>query len=141
MTEINNESFQILSYFESITGVQPVDWAEIEDSILFLVEPSAMGKAIGKKASNMELLRKTFKKNVEIVENAPDLESFLRRYFRNIEGADIKIKKNNKTYAFVVVPENMRGAAIGRAGNKIKKAKVIAKKRYDCDSVKVVVGY
>ena len=62
MVELTEDDLNIFSNFERITRVMPKDYLRTETSLIFLVEPELLGKAIGKKASNIEMRSGNFPK-------------------------------------------------------------------------------
>jgi len=132
MVELNGDDLSMFSNFESITHVMPSDYLATESSLIFLVTPDSLGKAIGKKAANMERLRQVFKKRVIIIADSNDPEMFLRNFFGNIQiyGTEIRDVMGEK-YILITIDEKDRGIAIGRDGERIKAAKVFLKKKFN----------
>ncbi len=132
MVELTEDDLNIFSNFEKITRVIPADYVLTETSLVFLVDMPFLGKAIGKKASNIEKLKNLFKKRVVIVGDSKDPELFLRSFFGNIQIQDIEIRDIMGEKAIVItVDEKDRGIAIGREGERIKSAKLLMKKKFD----------
>lgn len=132
MVELNGDDLSMFSNFESITHVMPSDYLVTESSLIFLVTPDSLGRAIGKKASNIEKLKLVFKKRVIIIADANDPEAFLRNFFGNIQiyGMEIRDVMGEK-YIIMTIDEKDRGIAIGRDGERIKAAKVFLKKKFN----------
>jgi NusA-like KH domain protein len=132
MVELTGDDLSMFSNFESITHVMPSDYLNGETSIIFLVTADSLGKAIGKKAANIERLKVIFRKRVIIVADSDDPEIFLRNFFGNIQiyGTEIRDVMGEK-YILLMIDEKDRGIAIGRDGERIKAAKVFLKKKFN----------
>lgn len=132
MVELNEDDLKIFSSFERITHVMPTDYVATASSLVFLVTPDTLGKAIGKKASNIEKLKNLFRKRVIVVADSDDPEGFLRSFFGNIGIQDIESRNVMGEVAIIMtVDEKDRGIAIGRDGERIKAAKTLLKKKFN----------
>ncbi|MFH1260381.1 MAG: NusA-like transcription termination signal-binding factor [Candidatus Micrarchaeota archaeon] len=132
MVELTEDDLKMFSDFERITHVLPSDYISTESSVIFLVEMPLLGKAIGKQASNIEKLRKVFRKRVIIVGDNSDPEIFLRSFFGNITVHSVEFRDIMDEKAMILtVEEKDRGIAIGRSGERIKAAKALLKKKFD----------
>jgi N utilization substance protein A len=132
MVELTGDDLTMFSNFESITHVMPSDYLNSETSIIFLVSPGSLGKAIGKNAVNIGRLKAIFRKRVIIIADSDDPELFLRNFFGNIQiyGTEIRDVMGEK-YIILTIDEKDRGIAIGRDGERIKAAKVFLKKKFN----------
>ena len=115
MVELTGDDLNIFSNFEKVTHVLP-----------------SLGKAIGKKASNIEKLRRVFRRKVIIVGDSDDPESFLRSFFGNITIHNVEVRDVMSEKAILLtVDEKDRGLTIGRDGERIKAAKTFLKKKFN----------
>ncbi len=130
--ELTGDDLSMFSNFESVTHVMPSDYLNAETSIIFLVSADSLGKAIGKKAVNIERLKAIFRKRVIIVADSDDPEIFLRNFFGNIQIFNTEIRDvMGEKYIILTIEEKDRGIAIGRDGERIKAAKVFLKKKFN----------
>lgn len=118
---LTTDDLAFLSLFGNITHISPLDYVNMGPVITFLVEAKDLGKAIGKKAKNMSILRKKFNKIVVIVQKHKDPEVFTRSFFKNVHIIDTEVREamGEKTL-FLSINEDDRGIAIGREGSRIK---------------------
>ncbi|RLF18567.1 MAG: NusA-like transcription termination signal-binding factor [Thermoprotei archaeon] len=134
-----NEELRYLSLFESITGAQAKDCVidQERSRILFVVKQGHMGLAIGRNGSNVKRLTKLIGKSVEVVEDADKPEDLIKNSLLPAKVHSVKIIKSpdGKTVAFVTVNPQEKGVAIGRDGNKILRARILAKRYFDIDNV------
>lgn len=132
MVELTEDDLNMFSNFERITRVMPADYLSTETSIIFLVDSDVLGKAIGKKASNIEKLKRVFRKRVIILPDSEDPESFLRSFYGNISIDSIEIRNVMGESAIILtIDEKDRGIAIGKSGDRIKAAKTLLKKKFN----------
>lgn len=132
MIELTGDDLTIFSNFEKITHVMPSDYLSTENLIIFLVDAGSLGKAIGKKGSNIEKLKHIFRKKVIVVADSSDPEGFLRNFFSNITIHNIEIRDVMSEKAIILtVEEKDRGIAIGRDGERIKAAKLFLTKKFN----------
>ncbi len=132
MVELNGDDLSMFSNFERVTHVMPSDYLVTETSLIFLVSQDSLGRAIGKRAANIEKLRQVFRKRVIIVADSPDMESFIRNFFGNIEIHNIEVRDvMGEPAIMLTIDEKDRGIAIGRDGERIKAAKAFLKKKFN----------
>ncbi len=134
--ELDTNTLRCLSLFESLTSAVAKDCLILDNKIVvFIVRKGELGKAIGKKGSNINRVRTAFKnKRVVIFEDSDTIEGFIKNLFPNINLLNIDIQeKNNNKIAIITVDLKNRGSAIGRDGDKIKTNKEVLKRKFDCD--------
>ncbi|MFH1684813.1 MAG: NusA-like transcription termination signal-binding factor [Candidatus Micrarchaeota archaeon] len=130
--ELNEDDLKVFSSFENITHVMPSDYIATPSSLVFLVSKEFLGQAIGKKAANIEKLRRIFRKRVVVVADSDDAEGFLRNFFGNVTISDIESRNvMGETAIIMTVADKDRGIAIGRDGERIKAAKTLLKKKFN----------
>ena len=130
--ELTGDDLNMFSSFERVTRVMPSDYLVTESSIIFLVAQDVLGKAIGKKAVNIEKLKQIFRKRVIIAADSDDSEAFIRSFFGNIKIQNVEIRDVMGEQAIMMtVDEKDRGIAIGRSGERIKAAKTFLKKKFN----------
>ncbi|HLD59426.1 MAG TPA: NusA-like transcription termination signal-binding factor [Candidatus Bilamarchaeaceae archaeon] len=130
--ELTGEDLNFFSEFERIVRVMPRDYYLSDSLLVFLVDLKYLGKAIGKKGSNIPKLRSVFRKNVVILGDSPDPEIFLGSMFNNVKIFSIEVLDvmNEKNIIFTV-DEKDRGIAIGKNGERIKSAKEFLKRKFN----------
>lgn len=130
--ELTERGLSFFSLFESITGVMPKDFSELDEMIVFIIDPDKMGKAIGKKGANIAKLKAKFKKKVFVVSDADTPENFIRNFFNNINVLNIEERTvmNEKSF-LIYVEEQARGLAVGHNGERIKILKDFLKKKFN----------
>ena len=133
--EITGEDLKLINLFESVTGVIPQDMEKVGDGIVFLVDESSLGKAIGKKGANIQKLKQKLRNmNVLISMDANGPEEFLRKFFNNIDILEYELREApGQKVAFITIPDSQRGIAIGKAGIRIKASKAFLKRKFGVD--------
>ena len=130
------QSMKLMTLFESITRSHVKDMIIKEESLIFIVMPGEIGKAIGKKAVNIKKLERISKKKIRIIEYSDDLEKFVRNVIMplkvhqiDIEGAVVTIKSPDS---------QTRGLLIGRAAANLRNFESLVKRYFPIDEIKVV---
>lgn len=141
--KITMEELRFLAMFQDFTGATAFRCirADDEGKLYFLVSPSDIGKAIGKKGSNVKLLSKLFQKKVEIVPYSPDmtLEETVKALFPGVRILGVKVKEQGDNKILLVrVAEEDKGKAIGREGRNIARARRILRALYGFTKVVIV---
>ena len=127
--------------FQKITHTQPKDCIEDEklDRIIFVVENGDMGKAIGKGAANIKLLKSKIQKTIEVVEYIKDPEKFISKAINEKLVNEVTISKDDLggLQATVMVDANNKGLAVGRNGRNIERAKILAQRYFDISRIMI----
>lgn len=134
-----------MSLFQKVTGAMARDC--IVDNkvgrVIFLVNNGEMGLAIGKNGQSIKNIQKSIGKTIELVEYSDDpkklilnaLDSKLTgRYIHDIK---INEKSNGRSTATVQVELNKTGAIVGRAGRNAEKARLLAKRYFEINTIKI----
>jgi len=136
---ITVEELRYLSIFQDLTGAFPfrciID--DDENRLIFLVKESDLGRAIGRGGKNVRLLSDIFKKKVEVVAYAEDLETMIKNLFPGVKilSIDIKERPNKEKVVILKIAEEDKGRAIGREGRNIKRARLVLKKLFGVSNV------
>ncbi|MBU1197691.1 NusA-like transcription termination signal-binding factor [Candidatus Micrarchaeota archaeon] len=139
MTKLSMEDIQKMNAMEQITGAKAQDVVDLPDRIIFIVPKQDLGKAIGKGGSNVSRLKQGLGKPVEIVEAADEEKAFFAALFKPAVVDDYSVNENDgKRSLDVRVQNKERGIAIGRNGEKIKRAKLLGKRYYGYEDVRIV---
>ena len=133
---ISEEEMGLISEFEKLSGASSRDCVIDEkfNRILFVINPGEMGLAIGKKGASVKKAADAFGKKVEVVEYNEDKVQFLRNCFLPVQIQTVTFveKKDDGTeVAYIEVPHDVRGLAIGKEGRNIIKAKILALRQFD----------
>jgi len=134
MVELTNDELKCISAFESLTGAMVRDCIISESEIVFIVSEGELGKAIGKKGANITRVRQSFGRQVLVFEDNEQMEKFVRSLFAPIAVTNINVhdKMDSKTI-YVHVDERDRGSAIGKDGKRIKLARTLVQRKFNCD--------
>jgi N utilization substance protein A len=141
--KITIEELRFISMFQDFTGATAYRCIrdESDTKLYFLVNPSEIGKAIGKKGSNVKLMAKLFNKKIEIIPYSPEmsLEEVVKNLFPGVKILQVEVKeKGEEKRVYVKVVEEDKGKAIGREGRNISRARRILNVLFGIDKVIVV---
>ncbi len=139
LKQISNDELYLLGVLERVTGAKANDVVQQDDGVVFVVAPGELGRAIGKQGVNIKRLREVLDKKVDIVEYDADVNAFLGRLFlpAAITGISETDVMGRKILQVRVDPEK-KGLAIGKGGEKIKRARVLCNRLFGVDDVKVL---
>ncbi|MEI7826524.1 MAG: NusA-like transcription termination signal-binding factor [Euryarchaeota archaeon] len=140
MTEVKltTEGIRYIALFESLTRAIARDCYidEDNDRVIFVVKNGDMGLAIGKNGNNINRVKKSIGKHIEIVEFSGEVDEFIVNALQPVSVKKVHVvSKENKKLAYVEVMPKDRGIAIGKNGRNIHKAKVLAQRHYGLDDV------
>jgi len=130
------DSIQYIALFENMTRAKILDCIPEEERLVYVVKQGDMGLAIGKNGENINRVKKTLDKPIELVEYSEDPATFLKNAFGPVSLSSVNIiNKNGKRLAYVEVPNKEKGLAIGRNGKNIEKVKMLARRHHDIEDV------
>jgi len=129
------DMMKYMSMFESLTGAKLKDCI-VNDGITFVVQENDMGKAIGKKGSNVRRIESTFKKKIRLIEFNEDVLKFVANLIE-----PLKVNEITQEEGVVSIRSDNRktkGMIIGRDKEKINALNGIVKRYFEIEEVKVV---
>jgi len=130
------ESIQYIALFENMTRAKILDCIPEEERLVYVVKQGDMGLAIGKNGENINRVKKTLDKPIELVEYSEDPVIFIKNAFGPVSVSSVNLTtKNGKRLAYVEVPNKEKGLAIGRNGKNIEKVKMLARRHHTIEDV------
>jgi N utilization substance protein A len=133
---LTEEEMRYMSLFERMTDAVVRDCIEHEGTVVFVVESGEMGKAIGKGGANIDRVRRSIDKDVEVVEFSDNESEFVANAFQPAAIDDVEVvEEDGGKVAYVDVDDSDKGLAIGKEGENIAKAKELARRHYEFDDV------
>ena len=130
-------SMKLMSMFESITRARLKDCFENKGQMVFVVEEGEIGKALGKKASNVKRIEDMLKKRIRIIEFSSDIVKFVRNVIMPNKAEDITYSDGIIT--ITPTDPKSRGFLIGRAAEILRNNEEIVKRYYsELKEIKVV---
>lgn len=140
--KLTADEFRYIALLHELTGVFVRDCIVDEENnrLIFLVDPSSLGKAIGFKGGNIQKIRKILNKDVEIVGYSDKLEEQVRYALAPAKVKDVRLieRPGGKKVVYVTVDPNDKGIAIGKNGRNVEKATLILRRYFGVDSVIIV---
>jgi N utilization substance protein A len=104
--------------------------------VIFVVKKGDMGLAIGKNGNNINRVKRSVGKHVEIVEYSDEVDEFVANALQPVFVKKVQVVvKENRKLAYVEVMSKDRGIAIGKNGRNIQKAKVLTQRHYGLEDV------
>ena len=134
MLKLSNEEMQAMALFSRVSGVAPNDVVFLDESVVFLVPPESVGRAVGRGGANVRHLSEKFGKRVNVYAVSEDAEKFVEGLIAPVELTGFEV---NDGVAVMCVPPNDKGRAIGRGGEKINRARALVKRRFGFKDLKI----
>lgn len=126
-----------MSLFNSITQAKLKDYI-VDDNgqSIFIVEQNDIGKAIGKKASNVKLLENKLNRKIKIVEFNPEVLQFIKNIVFPLKLQNVELE--DKTVKIEAPDTKTRGLLIGRSAKNLRNIEKIIKRYFDIEEVKII---
>ncbi len=137
--KITTEEIRYIALFESMTGAITKDCVidEDENRLIFIVKSGNVGRAIGKRGTNIKRVREIIGKGIDVVELANTPEQFIKNILApaHVKSIHISEKMDGRKIAVVNVSSQDRGLAIGKNGRNVSKARILAARYFDISDV------
>lgn len=124
-----------MQLFESITQAKLKDCIATE-YLIFIVEENEIGKAIGKRGSNVKRLESLLNKKIKIVEFSLDVKQFIRNFVMPLEVKDIN--EENNIITIFGFDTKTKGLLIGRDRKNLENLKDIVGRYFKVEDIRVV---
>ncbi len=134
------EEMRYISLLQDLTGAVARDCIIDRDNnrLIFIVQPGDAGKAIGRRGANINKLRELLNMEIEVVEYAEKLEDMVKNLFAPARVLKVRlIRRDGRKVVYVTVDPNDKGKAIGRGGRRVAIARLVLKRYFDIDDVKI----
>jgi len=133
----DSNAMQTMRYFEKITSARLRDTFEVDGLQVFVVQPSQIGKAVGKQGANVKKLAQALKKNIKIIEYSPDLKVFIKNTTFPLIPEKITVDDEEKIATIIPKDILSRGLLIGRQAIKLRETEKIVKRYFDLSELRV----
>ena len=137
--KLTSDELKLIALFQKITRASARDVIDDErmNRLIFVVNEGKMGLAIGKGGSNIKNLQNILKKDIELVEYAPEPEAFLKKILNAKFILSIKFSErlDGTTQVEVTVNAEKKGVVVGREGRHAQKARLLAKRYFNISKV------
>jgi len=134
---LSDDARRYLALFEDETGATARDCLVYDDRIVVLVAAGEMGQAIGPRGQHVTAVEEKVGRDVELVEDADTPEAFVASVLAPAAVRHVTVSEQNDRVAYAEVPEDDRGAAIGRDGRNIEAARELARRHFDIDDIQL----
>jgi len=136
---LSNEEIQAMNLLETRTGARAEDVVFTKDAVVYMVQKGDLGKAIGRNGANIEGLKRALARHVELVESSDSLDGLLANVFHPVRVNEVRVEdRGGRKIAMAKVDPKNKGLAIGRGGEKINVARLLAKRCFGCDDVRII---
>src|SRR3989338_2434699 len=126
-----------INIFENITGSEVKDCIENNGKLIFIVEESQLGKALGKKVSNLQRAKNIMKKDIQVIVFSTDVLKFVSYLMFPNKAKDISLLDGVITIKTGDL--STKGKIFGRNRENLKKINEILKRHFkDVKDVRIV---
>lgn len=135
---LTQEMIALIARFEQMTGAGSRDVIADDENnrLIFIVNSGEMGLAIGKKGANIKKATDSFGKRIEAVEYSDDPAQFIRNCFLPAKVTEVQFSDyDGGQIAHVVIRDEDRGLAIGKAGKNLVKTKMLVLREHDISNI------
>lgn len=137
--KFTTNEIRYIALFESMTGAMVKDCIVDDENgkITFLVKKGDMGLAIGKRGSTVTKVQKTVDKGVEVIEHSEDPVEFISNLMAPAQLRSIRIlqRESGEKIATVETDGKNKRTAIGKGGQNIERARLLAKRQHNISNI------
>jgi N utilization substance protein A len=127
-----------IAAFEDETGATARDCLLFDERVVILVAAGEMGAAIGPGGAHVRAVEDAVGRSVELVENAETPTAFVESVLAPAAVRHVTLsEQGGECVAYVEVPDEDRGVAIGADGRKIETARTLASRHHDIDDIQL----
>ena len=131
----------MLSMFQGMTGATARDCVidEKQNRVIFVVAKGQMGLAIGKGGASVKKIERAFKRPVEVVEWADDVEGIIRNSLgaKHVQEVRISDRLDGTKGVVVVVDYRKKGVVLGAGGKNAEKVRLLVRRYYGIGNVQI----
>lgn len=136
------EEMGLINIVESLTGAKCRDCLIDSNSgrITFVVEEGDLKLVLGKRGSNVRLIRRLLKREVDFLEYSSTPEVFIAKSLTPARVREVRIteKPNGEKLAVITVEPKDKGLAIGKNGRVIERTRKLARRYFNISHIIVV---
>ncbi|MGP8125751.1 MAG: NusA-like transcription termination signal-binding factor [Nitrososphaerales archaeon] len=143
--KLTSDELSMLSMFQGMTGATARDCVidEKQNRVIFMVAKGQMGLAIGKDGASVKKIERAFRRPVEVVEWADDVEGVVRnalgaKYVQEVRVGD---RLDGTKGVVVVVDYRKKGAVLGIGGKNAEKVRLLVRRYFGIGSVQITSDF
>lgn len=139
--ELSDAARQHIRTFEAVTDARAIDCV-LEDggeTVVFIVPPADMATAIGAGGQTVQHLEERLGARVIVVEDADRAEDFVANALAPAAVYDVTVShEDDERVATVTVDADDMGVAIGRDGERVERARLLAQRHFEITDIQLV---
>ncbi len=128
-------SMKFITLFENITKVSAKDCIIQDKQIIFIVNMSDIGAAVGPKGANVRKLEQTIKKKIKIAGYSQELTEFIKSLVAPLQLEDIT--EEDGIVVMTAKDLKTRGLLIGRTASILRAYEAVIKRFFPIKELKV----
>ncbi len=107
--------------------------------VIYVIKKGDMGIAIGKHGDNIKKMQKVLGKRIEMVEEAPEPESFVTNILKPVDVRGLQKDEQSGKHDIIIGKKSDLGIAIGKGGANVEKARILSKRFFGIDIGDIIV--
>lgn len=129
----------VIAEVASRTDVEPIDciFDPTDERLLVVVPSGTVGEVVGEGGATVRAIERAVGWDVDVVGYDSDPAEFVANALAPADVLGVTVSENDTTVAYAEVPDEERGAAIGRGGRTIRRARLLAALFYGIDDVEL----
>jgi len=138
-TKLDMASIQYINLFWFITGVRAMDCFRYGPSIVFVVKPDFILKAIGKNGENVKYLSEKIRKKVKVVSLPKHMSEYCVAKFTLALTYPIKFRKltRDKECVRIMAGPEAKAQLIGRNSARVNELRCILRKYFKIKRIRI----
>ncbi len=133
-----------MGLFQNISGATARDCVidSKAERVIFVINKGEMGLAIGKSGETIKKVQKVVGKQIELVEWSDDPKQFVMNSLSPQLVSEIRMleRPDGAIIFTVVVDEKKKGAILGKGGRNADKARLLARRHFSVESIRIVTA-
>ena len=137
---LSDRERRFIALAEDASGATVRDCVVEDDGrLLLVVAPDDMAAAIGPDGRTVHRLEDRLDREIRLIADAERAEDFVANALAPaaVYGVEVEEDEDGQTVATVDVDPEDRGAAIGTGGRNVEAARLLAKRHFDVDDVRI----
>lgn len=134
--KLSAKEIRYIALFENLTAAVVKDCIvdEKNNRVIFVVKKGDVGVAIGRKGSNIQKVRQSIGKKVDVVEYSEDPREFVRNILHPLRVQDVSIADGSgKKVAKVKIDVRDKAELTALGNKKLDKARMLAQRHHQMD--------
>lgn len=133
-TKLDNQSIQCLTIFAKVTGVRTKDCFTYNNTMIFMVNPYMLPKAIGERGRNVRKMSALLRTKVKVISTS-DLENFVKDVVQPVRFKKFVVEDHKAT---IFAGQQAKASLIGRNKVRLNELLEILKRYFGVKTLRII---